>query len=441
MMVLRAAVVTLMFLLLTSAVRAQGVVLPNTDAAPSGDWIKNVSARLRTGTTYFDLPSGSRVGGAYGFDLSAPLYEQWGGYAGLSVNHFSGGSQLLGTVGAYRTANPDSASLLDRLSGMLLFDQFADSRFGGLYISQLRVSLGYAFNRNVGAGIVYTEPLARDTVDSFFNPGFTSQVRSARSISGFASVRIRQAMLTGLVGYRDSGSAILGSRFRVPINNLVAAYSAAQYDSQGLWAASIGVEFDFGRRSSMWGIARRDRGRRVIRGQSPGSLLLTPWTDPTLGSAMVTGNLMGSSPMIESSSSRYSPVANSTAGDSQNDGFTRVTEYTDPHTGETTNLEDKGLVGVMVPDSGATSPDQSSVVNSTMDSGTRITEYTDPTTGQTTNLEDIGLVGVMVPDGGSTSSVVDSTMDSGIRITEYTDPITGETTNLEDIGLVGVMVP
>ncbi len=68
MMVLRAAVTAGSLLLLFGVApapsSAQGVVLPDDSAS---NWMSQFSARLRTGTTYFDLPSDSRFGGAYGF--------------------------------------------------------------------------------------------------------------------------------------------------------------------------------------------------------------------------------------------------------------------------------------------------------------------------------------------------------------------------------------
>ncbi len=306
MMVLRTAVTTVFLLLLVATVpkpvSAQGVKPPDDSAA---DWMSNVSARLRTGTTYFDLPSDSRVGAAYGFDLSMPVVDRWGAYAGLSLNHFSGGSQVLGSVGAFRSPDVQGTSPLSRVSAMFVFDQFTDSRFGGMYVSQIRLSLGYALNQNNAAGLIYSEPITEDTIDSFVNPGFSAQVRSARSLSGFASTQIRSATVAGLAGIRDGGggagdsnSFIAGGRLRMAINQHVAAYSSAQYDSQGFWTASAGVEILFGRRPRPLGIASGNPEKRVIRAQSPGGLMTAPWVDPTLADALLGGNLMSPSSLI-----------------------------------------------------------------------------------------------------------------------------------------------
>ncbi len=216
--------------------------------------------RFRTGASYFDTnANGSRVGGLYGIDAIVPVYRQLAGYASGSANHFSQGSQYLGTVGLLKMANGYSRHRDARLGWGVLFDNFTDTRFGDPYLSQLRVNLNYALNENNTIGVTWYEPLADENA-VLVAPGVTSPFFSSQVVELYGSHVFDRASISAAIGYRDQQDAVtFATHGRLALTDNVNALANAHYEDIGLWSSFIGVEVLLGTRHTGW------RGRRCCR--------------------------------------------------------------------------------------------------------------------------------------------------------------------------------
>jgi len=210
---------------------------------------RNLFLRARGGVSYFDVPSDSRVGGTYALDAAMPLFDAVGVYASGSVNHFSGGSQFLGTTGFYKQASGCSADICDRFSLAVLLDQFSDTRFDDPYLAQIRYSVGFSVACNTAVGLTYSDPLSGDEAELPLVGGGIApfSIRTTEALEAWVSTWVGNAQLTGVLGYRDDVDAgMFGLGIRVPIQDRVTTYLDLNYDTAGFWAAGAGMELRFG---------------------------------------------------------------------------------------------------------------------------------------------------------------------------------------------------
>ncbi len=265
-------------------------------------------ARVRTAVTYFQVPVESKVGGSYAYDIARPLEDGFGIYASASANHFSTGSQYLGTLGLYKQADLSTGNPLDRMSHAVLFDNFAETRLGWMYLSQLRLSTAYALDHQTAIGLRGGVNITDDNRKVRTNPAgvfvpFTFY--TSDHIEAFITRQVGDVMLTGAMGYRaDLNNMTWEASARMPVSDRVSCFTNARYEESGVWASTVGFEIALGRRStcrtcshsssgpSLLAAATPNSGSSptIIRGQvaGPGSFFTgganpAPWNDPLMG--------------------------------------------------------------------------------------------------------------------------------------------------------------
>lgn len=269
---------------------------------------RNYHARVRTAVTWFEVPVESKVGGSYAFEIARPLEDGFGIYASVSANHFSTGSQYLGTVGLYKQADLRTGDPLDRMSHAVLFDNFAETRLGWMYLSQLRLSTSYALDHQTAIGVRGGINITDDNRQVRTNPAgifvpFTFY--TSDHIEAFISRQVGDVLLTGAMGYRDNlNNMTWEASARMPVSERVACFTNARYEESGVWASTVGFEIALGR-SSTCRTCRRPSSNHslladasttagssptIIRGQSagPGNFFTggsnpAPWNDPLMG--------------------------------------------------------------------------------------------------------------------------------------------------------------
>ncbi|MCZ6665218.1 MAG: hypothetical protein O7B81_07930 [Gammaproteobacteria bacterium] len=208
-------------------------------------------ARFRGGASYFDVPSGSRSGGEYGGNVVVPLVKGFAAYGNLSLNHFSGGTQVLGTVGMLKIPRNDATGLAKGLSWMVMFDQFTDTRIDDLYLSSLQVGFSKSLNARTSIGAIYTEPLEEDNAQFVLFPGAAAisvPLSPTRGVKAYLSRRFESTQVSGWVGYRDAANTVgYGGSVRRALNDRVSAIANLAYEDVGLWSGFAGIEIAFGR--------------------------------------------------------------------------------------------------------------------------------------------------------------------------------------------------
>ena len=252
----------------------RGSIVPAAYGASGDD---RFLLRARGGMTYLNRTSESHVGGTYGLDGILPLSESLGGHAAARVNQFSGGTQLQGTVGAYRSASLWGGGTLDRIGGSVLIDLFGDLRGSDVFLSQLRAQAGYAVSADTAVGVTLTHPLNEDRDPLFLVPGMPNGTfRTVTSGGVFVSQYLGDHLAIANIGVReDPDSLYIDAAIRTPlIGDSLFAYANGNYIAQsGDFSSWVGLEFRFGR-SSRGGHAR---GVRSV------------WDDPTIANSFNYG--------------------------------------------------------------------------------------------------------------------------------------------------------
>lgn len=244
--------------------------------------------RFRGGMTYLNAPLESHVGGTYGLDGVLPISEQFGLYGAGRVNQFSGGTQLLGTVGAYKLSDPCGCTLADRLGAAVMFDHFTDSRGDDLNISRLRAQIGYALSCDTAIGVTYSTPLEDDDDLLFLAGGGIGPYSIVETIGGFVSTYVGDHLATLGVGYRDDDptSIYVDLSVRSPLSgdNLYGYADVWYLESDSSWSVWLGLEYRFGPATRGCGGCSSEY---VVRGQSGGRRGV--WDDPTISNAFNHG--------------------------------------------------------------------------------------------------------------------------------------------------------
>jgi hypothetical protein len=205
----------------------------------------------RAGASYFEVPGEAEWGAVLGAGYLWPLGATgWNGWASISANQFDDGTQVLGSLGLYKHPDLWSDDLTHRFSYLVLFDQFTDTRVDDLYLSQMRLQLGYLVTRNLHVGLTYAEPIARDHDVAFVAPSTGEQpgtLQSSQGVGAFVTRGLWNVRLTGRVGYRDDVDALmLGGGARVTVTENLGTYFRADYEDRGTWAGALGLELRFG---------------------------------------------------------------------------------------------------------------------------------------------------------------------------------------------------
>ena len=256
----------------------------SSQACAQQDW--GQSLRARGGLSYFQDTHDSQVGALYGLDMSVPMFEQANLYGSFTHNHFDQGSQFIGTLGSYRQGQADG-DLLQRFSGGLLFDQYTDTRFDGLYLSQLRSFLGFAITENLGAGVTYTDPLEdADSVTLALPGGGTGPVtlRNAELLEGYLSMRWGQNLITAAIGQRQDPNDLVASLYGThQLNSKLGLYTNTSYSDSHSWASTFGLQWTFGPGPKPGLLSStNETSTTLVRAQNSGGPC-NPYTDPSLG--------------------------------------------------------------------------------------------------------------------------------------------------------------
>lgn len=225
---------------------------PDEQFSPGLEQTPFVLGRIRVGRSYFDLlpqgPDGTvRSGLTYGADFVRGLTGKWFAYGGVSANHFSQGSQVLGTLGVF--AMPSVCSPGERFGYSVLYDQFTDTRLSGLYLSQVRLSLDYAITRSTTLSLQFTEPVLDDQVDLQVLPvaAALAPIQVTRGVELILSQKLGPVLASGGIGYRDLlNSTSYRANLTVPIRQRTQMFLNILYLDRGIWANTMGLQFSFG---------------------------------------------------------------------------------------------------------------------------------------------------------------------------------------------------
>jgi len=257
--------------------------------------VGEVAFRARGGASYFQDFADSQGGGLYGLDMAAPVAERVSLFGSFTHNHFGKGGQYLGTLGGFRQGAA-TGHWSDRVAGGVLLDQYTDTRFDGLYLSQFRYFAGLTLSENLAAGVTYTHPLSDDddVALAALGPGATT-LRNAEVIEGYCSLNVGATTITAALGQRLSPSDFVASlHARRQIGPRLSLFSNASYTENRLWAATMGLAWSFGPGSCAGGghatAGRSADGastsaalqRAIVRAQTPWAVR-SPFADASLG--------------------------------------------------------------------------------------------------------------------------------------------------------------
>jgi hypothetical protein len=238
----------------------------------------------RVGGSYYDVPGESRMGFAYGVDLAAHVWDDWGIVGSINGNYIDDGTQLSGSIGAVKLPNANGDRWIDPFSFSIYFDQFTDTRIdtisGSLYLNQIRLQLGYALSECLEVGAIYSEPTNEETDINLLFLNFPNSLpvagraNTSRNIGGYLSGRVKQVQWSALAGYRDSpGTLVLAGNLRRPLNDRFALFAGGSFEERRAnWGAVFGVELSFGPRQHS-ACCALDSTSSYARAQSPDSAL------------------------------------------------------------------------------------------------------------------------------------------------------------------------
>jgi hypothetical protein len=272
--------------------------------AQSGEWPcdrQTVSRRRddldymligRVNGSNLSVPGESLSGGGYGFDLALHVFENWGVVGSFNANHIDDGSQLVGSLGAVRLPNPQRCDWTDPINFSFFFDQFTDTRVDtvsdSLYLTQIRLQLGYAVRENLEAGLIGSFPTNEVDDVNFLFVNFPNslplpgRIDSSRTVAGYVSGKWDELQWSGLAGYRDSpGTFLLAANLRRPINDRLAVFAGGSFEAEEQnWGTVFGLEVNFGpkgggsRSCDTASCCRYEVPNRIVRAQSPDVLLV-----------------------------------------------------------------------------------------------------------------------------------------------------------------------
>ncbi len=159
-----------------------------------------------------DSAWGFAEGGSLGYRLGAGLQL----YGGIGFNHAGGSTDILGTIGIQRLADPAGATLHDRMSLAVYWDQFVNTD-ADEYLHGFRFEVGYALSPNYTVGAIGAVSTSGGQDVTQITPigAALGTFPGESGAAGYASYHIGpwSAMLT--IGYSNGNeSAIYGGSVR-----------------------------------------------------------------------------------------------------------------------------------------------------------------------------------------------------------------------------------
>ena len=216
--------------------------------------------RFRGGSTYLNNNIESHVGGTYGLDGVVPISEEFGIHWAGRANQFSGGTQFLTSLGAYKRSD-SSGDLSEAIGASVVADLFTDSRVSDLWLAQLRGQVGVATSEDSAVGAAFTLPLNDNHSNQFWVPGNPIGPYSAVESAGLYATQYLDDYLAQVnIGYRKAPNSLyVDLSVRKPIvENKVFGYANTNYvEETGRWGAWVGVEVRLGGDGNASGGTRR----------------------------------------------------------------------------------------------------------------------------------------------------------------------------------------
>ncbi len=207
--------------------------------------------RFRAGFTQVNKSIESHVGGTWGLDGVVPVDDECGVHWAGRVNQFSGGTQYLGSLGAYERSR-SAGDLQDRFGVSAIVDLFHDSRVSDLWLTQIRGQAGFRMSDTSAVGVHFTAPLNDNRSNQIPAPGSIIWPNTAvDSIGAYVTEELMQCQLQASLGYREKpNSTYVDFSVRRPLaGDNVFAYASTNYIAErGQFGTWVGVEYRLGRR-------------------------------------------------------------------------------------------------------------------------------------------------------------------------------------------------
>ncbi len=204
---------------------------------------------VRFGATYYSLPVLSQWGFSEGASVGYRINPCWGLCGSVDFNHTDFSSQVLGVVGIQKFGVPCAASLIDRTSVSLMFDQFVDFEIGpDSYLHQFRLYTGIVTGPQREIGMLFNLPTSDELPVAALTPmGGATLMPVADFYVGpyFRTTTANCVSLEGTVGYSDAvgGGIAAGLGAAVPITANTDLFVNGKVCEGDNYAMAFGVEW------------------------------------------------------------------------------------------------------------------------------------------------------------------------------------------------------
>ena len=205
------------------------------------------SAWVFAAPTYAGAPTDS-FGFSEGVTFGYRVFEGLGVYAGAGFNHTEDNTQFLGTVGLQRFGDPNGASVLDRASVWVLWDQFTVTDTDA-YTDQLRFNIGYVPRERTEVGMTFSVPTSSGAGAAGQVPLGGSGLLTAgdSAVGPYVTRPIGDTQLSAAVVYSEgSESAAAGVGLSRPVSGRTSVFMDAKFAGDDEWAMAVGLKWGFG---------------------------------------------------------------------------------------------------------------------------------------------------------------------------------------------------